>query len=159
MSLNNIDSLYKYMHQCQDEEISPLPILSTSWFFLILFDCFIVVYNIYIFLQSHPLAQTATMTLLLFLVPALIIPALGSFYYYFSLPLPATLILQVFVRLASSQQSGHTQLKCHPLGEASLTTDPPNIQHITVFNFLQSIYHYQKCPCSELYFLSSPTVV
>ena len=90
------------MHQCQDEEISPLPILSTSWFFLILFDCFIVVYNIYIFLQSHPLAQTATMTLLLFLVPALIIPALGSFYYYFSLPLPATLFLQVLVRLASS---------------------------------------------------------
>lgn len=105
-------------------------------FFLILFDCFIVVYNIYIFLQSHPLAQTATMTLLLFLVPALIIPALGSFYYYFSLPLPATLFLLVFSRLASSQQSGHAQLKCHPLRNASLTTGPPNIQHITVFNFL-----------------------
>ena len=82
------------------------------------------------------------------------VPSTITFLFLF-LPL----FLQVFVRLASSQQSGHTQLNCHPLREASLTTDPPNIQHITVFNFLQSIYHYQKCPCLELYFLSSPTVV
>jgi hypothetical protein len=108
----------------------------TFTFLKILFDGFIEVYNIYVFLPSHPLAQTATMTLLLFLVPALIIPALGSFYYYVSLPLPATLFLQTFARLASSLQSGHTQFKCHPLRKASLTTDPPNIQHITVFNFL-----------------------
>ena len=33
MSLNNTDSLQKYPDKCQDEEICPLPIPSTSWFF------------------------------------------------------------------------------------------------------------------------------